>query len=72
MSRSCFCFLPRSPTLHSAVVPALVLAGANLWNAHWDHGNHTPPPEERVEYPYQNIRTRNYPWGSVRRKSNYP
>jgi len=22
-----------------------------------------PPPEERVEYPYQNIRTKNFPWG---------
>lgn len=22
-----------------------------------------PPLEERVEYPYQNIRTRNFPWG---------
>ena len=23
-----------------------------------------PPLEERPEYPYQNIRTRNYPWGN--------
>jgi hypothetical protein len=22
-----------------------------------------PPLEERVEYPYQNIRVRNFPWG---------
>lgn len=22
-----------------------------------------PPLEERVEYPYQNIRTKNYQWG---------
>ena len=22
-----------------------------------------PPLEERVEYPYQNIRNRNFPWG---------
>ena len=22
-----------------------------------------PPLEERVEYPYQNIRVKNYPWG---------
>ena len=22
-----------------------------------------PPLEERTEYPYQNIRTRNFPWG---------
>jgi len=23
-----------------------------------------PPLEERVEYPFQNIRTRNFPWGN--------
>lgn len=23
-----------------------------------------PPLEERVEYPYQNIRTKNFPWGN--------
>ncbi|KAK0655441.1 cytochrome c oxidase, subunit VIa [Cercophora newfieldiana] len=49
-----------------AVLPALVLAGANaynLWNAHWDHWNHMPPLPERVEYPYQNIRTKNFTWG---------
>ncbi|KAH8661860.1 cytochrome c oxidase, subunit VIa [Xylariales sp. PMI_506] len=48
------------------VPPALVLAAANaynLWNEHWDHWSHLPPLEERVEYPYQNIRTRNFPWG---------
>ncbi len=22
-----------------------------------------PPLEERVEYPYQNVRVKNYPWG---------
>ena len=22
-----------------------------------------PPLEERVEYPYQNMRTKNFPWG---------
>jgi cytochrome c oxidase subunit 6a len=44
----------------------MLLAGANayrLWNAHWDHWNHMPPLEERVEYPYQNVRTKKYPWG---------
>ncbi|KAK4145424.1 cytochrome c oxidase, subunit VIa [Dichotomopilus funicola] len=34
-----------------------------LWNEHWEHWSHLPPLEERVEYPYQNIRTRNYQWG---------
>ncbi|KAI1115528.1 cytochrome c oxidase, subunit VIa [Nemania sp. NC0429] len=49
-----------------AVIPALILGGANayiLWNEHWEHWSHMPPLEERVEYPYQNIRTKNYPWG---------
>ncbi|PHH64074.1 hypothetical protein CDD81_5067 [Ophiocordyceps australis] len=47
-------------------IPALLIAAANawyLWNAHWEHWAHMPPLEERVEYPYQNIRTKNYPWG---------
>ncbi|GAB1312022.1 Cytochrome c oxidase subunit 6A [Madurella fahalii] len=49
-----------------AVPPALLLSGLNaynLWNEHWEHWSHLPPLEERVEYPFQNIRTRNYPWG---------
>lgn len=53
-------------TIYSAVIPALVLASINaynLWNEHWEHWNHLPPLEERVEYPYQNIRTKNFPWG---------
>ena len=51
---------------HSGIPPCLVLAGANayyLWNEHWEHWAHMPPLEERVEYPFQNIRTRNFPWG---------
>lgn len=51
---------------NSAVPPALLLAGLNaynLWNEHWEHWSHMPPLEERVEYPFQNIRTRNFPWG---------
>jgi cytochrome c oxidase subunit 6a len=51
---------------NSAVIPALLLAGLNaynLWNEHWEHVSHMPPLEERVEYPYQNIRTKNFPWG---------
>jgi cytochrome c oxidase subunit 6a len=54
-------------TPNSAIPPALILAmlnAYNLWNEHWEHWSHMPPLEERVEYPYQNIRTRNYPWGS--------
>jgi len=49
------------------VVPvALTLAGYNawiLWEEHWEHFAHEPPLEERVEYSYQNIRTKNYQWG---------
>jgi hypothetical protein len=58
--------LTPSPPLNSAVPPALLLAGLNaynLWNEHWEHWSHMPPLEERVEYPYQNIRVRNFPWG---------
>lgn len=51
---------------NSAVPPALLLGSVNaywLWNEHWEHWSHMAPLEERVEYPYQNIRTRNFPWG---------
>ncbi|KAK6208838.1 cytochrome C oxidase subunit VIa [Colletotrichum tabaci] len=50
-----------------ACIPALGLAAANayvLWNEHWEHWSHLPPLEERVEYSYQNIRTKNYQWGN--------
>ncbi|KAJ4309440.1 hypothetical protein N0V84_011509 [Fusarium piperis] len=51
----------------SGVIPALALSSANaywLWNEHWDHWSHMPPLEERTEYPYQNIRSKNYQWGN--------
>ncbi|MCJ1245828.1 Cytochrome c oxidase subunit 6A, mitochondrial [Trapelia coarctata] len=47
-------------------IPCLIIASVNaynLWTEHWEHWNHMPPLEERVEYPYQNIRTKNFPWG---------
>lgn len=50
----------------SGCIPGLALAGANaywLWSEHWEHWSHMPPLEERTEYPYQNIRTKNFPWG---------
>ncbi|RJE24855.1 hypothetical protein PHISCL_02809 [Aspergillus sclerotialis] len=50
-----------------AVIPCLALAGLNaynLWVEHWEHWEHMPPLEERVEYPYQNIRVKNFPWGN--------
>lgn len=54
-------------TKDSGVVPCLIAAGVNawwLWTAHWEHWEHMPPLEERTEYAYQNIRTRNYQWGN--------
>lgn len=48
------------------MIPCLVIASVNaynLWTEHWEHWEHMPPLEERVEYPYQNIRTKNFPWG---------
>ncbi|TVY43805.1 Cytochrome c oxidase subunit 6A, mitochondrial [Lachnellula subtilissima] len=52
--------------LCSAVIPALLISGANaynLWTEHWAHWEHLPPLEERTEYEYQNIRARNFCWG---------
>ncbi|EPE31918.1 Mitochondrial cytochrome c oxidase subunit VIa [Glarea lozoyensis ATCC 20868] len=49
-----------------ATVPCLIIAGVNayvLWNEHWDHWAHKGPLEERTEYDYQNLRTKNYFWG---------
>ena len=48
------------------VIPAIAIAGANayrLWVEHWEHKSHEPPLEEQPEYPYQNIRTKNFFWG---------
>ncbi|KAF9888440.1 Cytochrome c oxidase subunit 6A, mitochondrial [Aspergillus nanangensis] len=49
-----------------AVTPCLILGAANayyLWEEHWEHWAHMAPLEERTEYPYQNIRVKNFPWG---------
>lgn len=43
-----------------------MIAGVNayrLWTEHWEHVAHGPSLEEKTEYPYQNIRTKNFPWG---------
>lgn len=53
--------------LDSVTIPALIIAGVNayvLWNEHWSHWEHMAPLEERPEYPYQNLRTKNYFWGN--------
>jgi len=42
-----------------------MIAGINavkLWNEHWSHYPTTPPNEIKVEYPYQNIRVKKFPW----------
>ncbi|KIH87484.1 cytochrome c oxidase subunit 6a [Sporothrix brasiliensis 5110] len=47
-------------------IPALAASGYNaylLYKEHWEHWEHLPPLEERTEYPYQNIRTKNFVWG---------
>ncbi|KAK6383310.1 hypothetical protein LTR65_010295 [Meristemomyces frigidus] len=47
------------------VIPCLIIAAVNawrLWGEHWEHAAHEPI-EDRVEYPYMNIRTKNYFWG---------
>ena len=54
-------------TEFSIVIPSLILASVNaknLWDEHWEHWEHLPPLEDRVEYPYMNIRTKAYPWGN--------
>ncbi|KAF2625952.1 COX6A-domain-containing protein [Macroventuria anomochaeta] len=50
-------------------VPCIILASVNAklrWDAHWEHVEHEEhlhPREEKPEYPYQNIRTKNFFWG---------
>ena len=51
---------------YSVALPAIILAGMNaknLWDEHWEHWATLPPLEERVQYPYMNVRTKAYPWG---------
>ncbi|KAF8458503.1 cytochrome c oxidase subunit VIa-domain-containing protein [Terfezia claveryi] len=48
------------------VIPALIVSSINaynLWTEHWDHVAHDTPIEEKPEYPYQNIRSKNFFWG---------
>lgn len=35
----------------------------NLYTEHMEHWEHSTPLEERVEYDYQNIRSKNFWWG---------
>ncbi|KAH8710090.1 cytochrome c oxidase, subunit VIa [Phaeosphaeriaceae sp. PMI808] len=55
----------RKLTIYVAL-PCLAIAGVNAklrWDAHWEHVAHDTPKEDKPEYPYQNIRTKNYFWG---------
>ena len=67
---SALCPTARYPTdklRHSVVIPCVLIASANayrLWNEHWEHEAHSPPPSERPQYEYLNIRNKKYPWGN--------
>ncbi|KAA8914840.1 cytochrome c oxidase, subunit VIa [Sphaerosporella brunnea] len=55
-----------SGIIYSVVPPIMIVSAINawnLWNEHWEHWEHMPPLEERTEYPYQNIRVKNFFWG---------
>lgn len=64
------------PEIFFSVVPVVIVLGGinayNLWNEHWEHWSHEPPLEERVEYPYQNIRNKNFFWGDGDKVSLVP
>ncbi|KAI9749823.1 MAG: Cytochrome c oxidase subunit 6A, mitochondrial [Lichina confinis] len=48
------------------IPPSLILGGLNawiLWKEHWEHWETLPPLEERVQYPWMNIRNKPFPWG---------
>ena len=67
--------MPRRLTIDSVAGPCIVLAAVNawvLWKEHWEHWDHSPPPSERPQYSYMNIRTRKYPWGDGNKVSQDP
>ena len=48
------------------MIPSIILASVNayrLWTEHWEHVAHGPALEDKPEYPFQNIRTKNFFWG---------
>ncbi|GAB7324616.1 hypothetical protein MBLNU13_g08503t2 [Cladosporium sp. NU13] len=54
------------PTGTCVVIPSIILASVNayrLWTEHWEHVAHGPALEDKPEYPFQNIRTKNFFWG---------
>jgi hypothetical protein len=64
-TNSCVLDLWRKLSIY-VVIPALCIGAVNawrLWDEHWEHKSHEPPVEERTEYPFMNIRTKNFFWG---------
>jgi hypothetical protein len=62
-------------TNRSVVIPSIILAGVNayrLWTEHWEHVAHGPALEDKPEYPFQNIRTKNYFWGDGDKVRYFP
>lgn len=56
----------RRRLVFSVAGPIILLGAVNAymqWSEHWEHVRNTPPDEINVEYPYQNIRVKKYPWG---------
>lgn len=52
--------------MYYVIPPSLILGGLNawiLWKEHWEHWETLPPLEERVQYPWMNIRNKPFPWG---------
>ncbi|KAK6614655.1 cytochrome c oxidase subunit [Botrytis cinerea] len=57
-----------------ATIPCLIIASVNakiLWDEHWAHWDHMEPLEERPEYPYQNMRTKNFFWGDGDKRDSW-
>ena len=46
--------------------------GKMRWDAHIEHQAHAIPKEEKPEYSYQNIRTKNFFWGDGDKVSPLP
>jgi cytochrome c oxidase subunit 6a len=55
----------RKITVYIAI-PSVVISLFNaykLYSEHHNHAVHGPLPEEKIEFPYQNIRTKAFWWG---------
>ena len=59
-------YTPRSGLISSIAVPAILISGFNAYKLYAEHHNHQvhgPLPEDKIEFPYQNIRVKNFFWG---------